>query len=250
MRLLKWLFQPAYLLLIIVIVALYVNREAVFPEEVAESLEAEALVAKIEDMTNGLREDVEEALESTDTADEVVEEVAAEEATAVAEAETSVEEPAPVAEVEAETVAEDAPAMPAEEPVVQEVTEEQPSEPEVAQPEPVQEPVEASAQAAPQQHPLTLWQQARSAVWQGDLDAAVSRYQELIAIEPDNYDAYGEMGNVLLAQSKAEAAAEAYAMAARLIYRSGNREIAYRVADIVLQLDPRQAEGLRREFAR
>jgi hypothetical protein len=37
-RLLKWLFQPAYLLLIIVVVALYVNREAVFPEEVAESL--------------------------------------------------------------------------------------------------------------------------------------------------------------------------------------------------------------------
>ena len=50
MRLLKWLFQPAYLLLIIVLVALYVNRGLVFPEEVAESLEAEALVARVDEL--------------------------------------------------------------------------------------------------------------------------------------------------------------------------------------------------------
>ena len=58
MRLLKWLFQPAYVLLIIVVVALYVNREAVFPEKVAESLEAEALVARISTTTREINKSI------------------------------------------------------------------------------------------------------------------------------------------------------------------------------------------------
>jgi tetratricopeptide (TPR) repeat protein len=98
--------------------------------------------------------------------------------------------------------------------------------------------------------PLEHWKAARAAVWQGELSGAVTHYQKLITAQPDNYDAYGEMGNVLLAQSNAQAAADAYATAASLIYRSGNRQMAYRVANIVTQLDQARGEVLQGEFAR
>jgi hypothetical protein len=106
-----------------------------------------------------------------------------------------------------------------------------------------------SLQTAETVSPLAIWHAARTAVWQGDLIGAVSHYRQLIAVQPDNYDAYGEMGNVLLAQSEGTAAVEAYVNAARLIYRSGNIEMARRLAGVIAQLDEVQGRALFNEFS-
>ena len=281
MRLLKWLFQPTYILLIIVLVALYVNREAIFPEEVAESLEAEALIAKAEDvieqLRNGVAQSIAEApqteatstsvapqglVSERDTADDAgaspAETVAEDKPTTVAVAEDHVTVATPVEEnVVAESSAEAAmattdtqsplavaPGVPqtSSDEALEEGVETEPLLP-IVPPAPVVPVASAPAQA------LELWQAARAAVWQGDLDGASRHYHELIALQPQNFDAYGELGNVLLAQNNVPAAIEAYASAARLIRDTGNIEMAYRVVSIVATLDEGRANALNNEFS-
>ena len=322
MRVLKWLFQPVYLLLIIVIVALYVNREAIFSDEVAESLEAEALVGKVDELVERLSVDApletsveitsepdvtespdapHEAAESETVAavsDEVALTPAEEPASPVAEeplpvAEESapvveeplpvVEEPLPVVEVPLPVVEEPLPVVEEPLPVVEELapvaeepapvaevapvvsSELQPTTPEdevvevieeeapevlavaPAETQSVPEPLPEDT-AAPVVSPLATWRAARTAVWQGDLNGAVAHYRQLISQQPNNYDAYGEMGNVLLAQSDVSAAVEAYVAAARLIRQSGNQQMARRLVGVVATLDEAQGRALYNEF--
>ena len=96
--------------------------------------------------------------------------------------------------------------------------------------------------------PLSIWRAARAAVWQGDLNAAVAHYRQLIVQQPNNDDAYGEMGNVLLAQSDVAAAVEAYVAAARLIRQSGNQQMARRMVGVVGSLDEARGQALYYEF--
>lgn len=351
MRLLKWLFQPAYLLLIIVLVTLYVNREAIFPEEVTESLEAEALAGKVDELVARLRSEREESLPSgaetkslaqsgdtstvqaTDTSapsqqetvlEQVVPDVAsAEEApgetsqsaplsdttaaiteaapvedvvTAVADvaeeapretlqpdeagaAVAVVTETAPVDEAATAVagVTEEAPRLipPAEaDDVAPAVTEVVPTGDATAAPLAVAAMLPQSVEAlqstgsvdavdgqstdagpegssapAQEEPPLVVWRAARAAVWQGDLDAAVAHYRQLITLQPENFDAYGEMGNVFLAQSDAAAAMEAYISAARLIRKAGHSEMAYRLASVVAAMDEEQGRALFSELS-
>ncbi len=274
MRVLKWLFHPVYLLLIIVIFALYVNREVLFSEEVAESLEVAALVAKVDELAERLRsEAVVETSAITTAEPDVTEPLAApqgetvaevsgdEEAVAVVPAEVTVVPviQAPVADV--------VPAVSGEglagsqsavaqlgvneknekvpEQVVVTSTVEQ-GAPEPLPPATVDAPVTPIVPAASS---LSTWREARAAVWQGNLDGAVAYYRQLIALQPDNYDAYGEMGNVLLAQSDVAAAVEAYVAAARLIRKSGNQAMARRLVGVVGALDEAQGRALYNEFS-
>jgi tetratricopeptide (TPR) repeat protein len=349
-RILKWLFQPAYLLLIIVLLAIYVNREAIFPEEVTESLEAGALAGKVEELVTRLRSERETSASSPATTESVVQSadgvlsplptedaaapqqeyspepklpdvVAAEEATlaivqpvetgdgvtaeidttdaadaatiAVEGATAEVEETLPSYPLSGTTAAGAAPVV-ATATAVGEATEDAPSG--VTQPpglsdaapaateaavaggmvtpvadatlsaqsvDPLQSPEAADDVAAqntapeplagtvsaPSEPPLAVWRDARAAVWQGELDTAVARYRQLITLQPDNFDAYGEMGNVLLAQSDAAAAMEAYISAARLIRKAGHTEMAYRLASVVAAMDEEQGRALFSEFS-
>ena len=118
-------------------------------------------------------------------------------------------------------------------------------------PEPLAEDTAVSSTvpvASPTVSPLSTWRAARSAVWQGDLNGAVAHYRQLIAQQPNNYDAYGEMGNVLLAQSEVGAAVKAYVAAARLIRQSGNQQMARRLVGVVATLDEVQGRALYNEF--
>lgn len=302
MSLLKWLFQPAYILLIIVLVALYVNRAVVFPEEVAESLEAEALVAKAEGLIEQLRSEADHpaAVETQDAGTAKAEStVALAAAPGLAEGGDTFEDKVDALEMQpvvpaAEEVAQ--PPVTAETAdttesgadvaaVVQSVDGEPlqsvapdfedkgvvdtlpvvPSSDEVSPPQteapsfPLAEGLPdtaAEVAAAPSEdveavgaEPLVVWRDARAAVWQGDLDTAVQRYRALIALQPDNYDAHGELGNVLLAQNKVAAAMEAYTAAARLIHHAGHIRMAYRVAGVVASLDEAQGRALFDEFS-
>ncbi len=272
MRLLKWLFQPVYILLIIVLVALYVNREDIFPEEIAESMEAEELVAKVEGLVERLRGDISDTEGSeTEAASPQSEGEVPEEQVVVAAEDVEVAEPEPepepqvmmaqseMNESEGNTFSNlndaDSDALFAMD-VSQPAETAAPEPATVTTDEPVTAPddaMQAAAQSAGEEAsqslpPLALWRAARAAVWQGDLAAAVANYQQLIAAQPGNYDAYGEMGNVLLAQANTSAATDAYASAARLIYQSGNRDMAFRVASIVAELDEVRGQSLYSEF--
>lgn len=281
MRVLKWLFQPVYLLLIIVIVALYVNREALFSDEVAESLEAEALVGKVDELVERLsaetpletsvaitpEPEVSESLDAplevaeSGTVTEVSEKVAlpsveapatpvTEETLPVTEEPAHVaEEPAPVAEV-APVVSSEFQSTTSEDEVVEVIEEEAPEAVTVvpAETQSVPEPLPEGTAETSVVSPLDTWRAARAAVWQGDLNGAVAQYRQLIVQQPKNYDAYGEMGNVLLAQSEVSAAVEAYVAAARLIHQSGNQRMAHRLVGVVATLDEAQGRALYNEF--
>lgn len=297
MRLLKWLFQPAYILLIIVLLALYVNRELLFPKEVDDSIEAEALVAKVDNLAERLRSQNQAAASGTTEKQGMPRQEPS--LMAKTQEESAVEEERQAANVaeegdataidEGSTVLSSAavgkPVMPSQSNEVQSVmggesrlldkpapAQVQSNEPgeEVsngglksgeeresiaaivpqAPAEPMLPPVRRGSPQNEAPSPLATWRAARAAVWQGNLERAVEHYQALIAMQPDNFDAYGEMGNVLLAQSKVQAAIEAYTSASRLIARAGYREMAWRVADIVAQLDDKQGRALYEELSR
>lgn len=295
MRVLKWLFQPVYLLLIIVLVALYVNRESIFPEEVTESLEVEALSDKVESLVERLRSEQDQPVAEVQSAAVESESAAPEVEAAVAsispadaralpqptQPEPVVEQETPVAGITEEApsdIPQSAPSSEAVESVVAEIAAADDTVPTVnslSAPEAdiSQPPVEAAdvagavsneapavnetadtndsigvppAQAMP---PLAIWGAARTAVWQGDLDSAVAHYRQLIDLQPDNFDAYGEMGNVLLAQSDTAAALGAYVSAARLIHKAGYREMAFRLASVVAGMDDERGRELFSEFS-
>lgn len=306
MRVLKWLFQPAYLLLIIVLVALYVNRETVFPEEVVASLESEVLMDKVDNLIDRLQEQSNElwaGVKEDDTRSDIAsqgEGVIASSATEAPSDDSSVvnqvdtlqadQQPAPtldepsqsiaeglqhdslpaptpldVAEPETEDASTDVVTAVASSEVVASAIAEQLETSSVADTAIVEEaPVEANTTSTdtlispkvvvPPQlvepvQPLTIWKAARAAVWQGDLNGAVVFYRQLIAVQPANYDAYGEMGNVLLAQSDMTGAVDAYVTAARLIRRSGNNEMALRLASVVARMDEEKGRALFSEFS-
>ncbi len=286
MRVLKWLFQPAYLLLIIVLVALYINRDTVFPEEVARSLDSDRVVSKVEGLAERLRDGAASFAVRVEQENQGNGEIAsAEAATAVSPtnaAITAIAEPA--AEPVTESVTEQAAAS-SDELTHDETTVTLESATEVSSDAGVAVPSDSPAdgmviaetdnvatldadtenagadfsalpasdnslQEGVSELPLQLWQAARRAVWQGELALAVNKYQQLIELQPGNFDAYGEMGNVLLAQYDVDGASEAYANAARLIHRSGHWRMATQVTAIVAQLDPDKAAELQAEFLR
>ncbi len=92
------------------------------------------------------------------------------------------------------------------------------------------------------------WQQARLAAWKGEFATAIGHYRVLVAQQPDNFDAYGEMGNVLLNSGDREGAAEAYYRAATLINNSSHRMMAWHLLNVLAWLAPDKADKLYREL--
>lgn len=313
MRYLKWLLQPAYLLLIIVLITLYVKREQIFPEKVLESTEAQALVDRIDSVVAHLR--------SSDRGEEGSEQVVGEGASAVAgpasestvvadraepqvqlpseprepvstartmsvdsvpspeagptEGADSIEDSSTEGGTSDNTVAQDAAPsvetvtpqendfdttqsavlpetdlslMGEEATVVPGTAMRADSQGTTSVPVPEKQRLPDHA-SSPSMAPLEVWRAARAAVWQGNLQGAVTNYRTLIRLQPENFDAYGEMGNVMLAQGSVGEAIEAYATASRLIRRAGHRQMAFRVAAIVATLDRPRGEALFDELA-
>lgn len=93
-----------------------------------------------------------------------------------------------------------------------------------------------------------LWQEARLAAWQGNSALAIRYYQLLLAQQPDNFDAYGEMGNVMLSSGDREGAADAYYQAAVMLNTTPNRMMAWHLLHVLAWLAPEKADKLYREL--
>lgn len=95
-----------------------------------------------------------------------------------------------------------------------------------------EEPATAAAHPAPAAATVTpyrLLAAAREAYWLRDYAAAEQKYQALIALDPENPDGYGELGNMYFSQGDWEKASAAY-------YDAGTRLTAQRMFDRARQL--------------
>ncbi|MGM0593004.1 MAG: hypothetical protein ACQETD_00580 [Pseudomonadota bacterium] len=276
MRALKWLFHPVNLIIVVVVIAIYLNRQMLFPE-LSESPEVKRITDRVDSVIDSLGSDSkgDEATataepaattsEPAESGDDLPEMRALGEApTAQAEAQPSREATKPTADA-AETgedsggnlvapasLAEASTPTPQVEPAVNGADAAvQPDAPPAPADDAADTDTNANAEAGePATDPLTLWRSARQAAWQGELALAADRYRSLIERQPENFDAHGELGNVLLHSGEQDAAVAAYAEAALLISRSRQPQVAWRVVEVISHLDPARAQSLYEQIRR
>jgi hypothetical protein len=119
----------------------------------------------------------------------------------------------------------------------------------VAQPvapasEPIQAGPEAKASAEPAPSTRELWISAREEYHRGNIEGSISKYQQVIANTEDNYDAYGELGNVYMSRGNYREAASAYFEAASILVRQGRKARARSLLPMLDRLDRSKADEL------
>lgn len=239
MRPLKWLSHPLLLLLLIIVVALYVSRDAIdsgLPERDEASGQDGAIAIQQQGESApppGQEEVGRQASQPADLPDvprlegaEGLDSGGLE--AAVAQPDAAGHPPGEDAGPGEQGAAETADAVLENDDA--EVTEHAASQPEI--------PAVTSEQI------LNTWQQARIAAWYGDYARAIEYYQTVITLQPDNFDAYGEMGNVMLYSGDREGAVAAYYQAALLLDETPYRHLAWYLLQVIAGLDPQSADKL------
>ena len=105
-------------------------------------------------------------------------------------------------------------------------------------------PGEDLSSAEPVSSPRELWISAREEYHRGNIDVSIRNYKEVIASSSDNYDAYGELGNVYLSRGSHREAAEAYFEAASILVKLGHVGRARSLLPMLGRLDRAKAEEL------
>jgi hypothetical protein len=85
---------------------------------------------------------------------------------------------------------------------------------------------------------------AREAFWMHNYEEAEKKYRDLIALEPDNPDGYGELGNMYFTRGNWQQAAEAYFNAGERLIQSGRLEQAEILVEVIRGLNGKQADEL------
>ena len=88
---------------------------------------------------------------------------------------------------------------------------------------------------------------ARQAYWMGDEAAAIELYLSLIKRFPDAHEPYGELGNILLKQDRADEAFLQYERAIFVLRQSGDVENAEHLINSLERIDSERAGLLRDE---
>lgn len=92
--------------------------------------------------------------------------------------------------------------------------------------------------------PYQLLASAREAFWMHNYTKAEGNYRVLIALEPDNPDGYGELGNMYFTQGDWEQAAKAYFKAGKLLVQAGRIQQAELLVQVIKGLNGSQADEL------
>ena len=90
------------------------------------------------------------------------------------------------------------------------------------------------------------WITARKSFYQRKYDESEQNYQNVIDNTEDNFDAYGELGNVYFNQGKKEQAASAYFEAAAILVRQGQVDRARSLMGLLRNLDKSKANELKK----
>ncbi len=88
------------------------------------------------------------------------------------------------------------------------------------------------------------WITARRSFYQRDYDKSIQSYQDVIDNTEDNFDAYGELGNVYFNQGKKQQAASAYFEAAAILIKKGQVNRAQSLMGLLRHLDKTKADEL------
>lgn len=88
------------------------------------------------------------------------------------------------------------------------------------------------------------WITARKSFYQRKYELSEQSYQKVIDNTDDNFDAYGELGNVYFNQGKNEQAASAYYEAAAILVRKGELQRARSLMGLLRHLDKSKAKEL------
>lgn len=98
--------------------------------------------------------------------------------------------------------------------------------------------------AAPVSTPYQVLAAAREAYWLRDYAVAEQKYQALIALDPDNPDGYGELGNMYFSQGDWEKASAAYFEAGTRLTSQGMYDRARQLVEVIRGLNGGQADDL------
>jgi len=93
-------------------------------------------------------------------------------------------------------------------------------------------------------NPYQLLASAREAYWLHDYEQAETIYRELTALEPDNPDWYGELGNMYFSQGKWDESASAYYEAGTRLVKAGRLARARDLVKVIRGLNGSQAQEL------
>lgn len=104
--------------------------------------------------------------------------------------------------------------------------------------------VDSSAQPGATDKPYQLLAMAREAFWMHNYAEAETHYRDLIALEPDNPDGYGELGNMYFTRGNWEQAATAYFNAGKRLIQTGRTEQAEVLVKVIRGLNGNQADEL------
>lgn len=104
--------------------------------------------------------------------------------------------------------------------------------------------VDSSAQPGTTDKPYQLLAVAREAFWMHNYAEAETNYRDLIALEPDNPDGYGELGNMYFTQGNWEQAADAYFNAGKRLILAGRLQQAEVLVKVIRGLNGKQADEL------
>ena len=88
------------------------------------------------------------------------------------------------------------------------------------------------------------WITARKSFYQRNYEKSIQSYQDVIDNTQDNFDAYGELGNVYFNQGKKQQAASAYFEAAAILIKKGQVSRAQSLMGLLRHLDKAKAEEL------
>jgi tetratricopeptide (TPR) repeat protein len=91
-----------------------------------------------------------------------------------------------------------------------------------------------------------VWIKARKSFYQRNYALSEQSYQEVIDNTQDEFDAYGELGNVYFNQGKNQQAASAYFEAAAIMVRKGQAKRAKSLLGLLQHLDQSKAEELQK----
>ena len=94
-----------------------------------------------------------------------------------------------------------------------------------------------------------VWIEARKSFYRREYDKCEKRYKRVINMTKDNFDAWGELGNVYFHQGKNDEAAEAYMRAASILIDKGQVERAASLLGLMRYLDEKRAETLAAKIA-
>ncbi len=91
-----------------------------------------------------------------------------------------------------------------------------------------------------------VWIEARKSFYRRNYEQSEKDYRRVIAMTKNNYDAYGELGNVYFHQGKNDEATEAYYRAATILAEKGQLDRARSLLGLMHFLDREKAEQLYR----